>query len=745
MLSYKPPFIQSGNLTIFSDDVNPDVFYYACVEPNIIINTEGTPQIEAYAIIPESGLGERESIMEAGIMMDIDLSPGEEALQDARKAINKIYGKPPKQLVPAPIHDGKVKMIMANAGEEPDPTKWYISPEINSSVMGDNNAALVAKTTGENAKLLIAALNSEVVAASIHYSLNMLGTAPVFNARMKVDWKKVYHHFEKFEKENFIFYTDEITETIDELKETSAIEIQIEELDPDIKAEALKSMLNELKTEVFKKIFDPAPSPLSAGEKTEDRIAAGVSRVLASVAIGGHHILRNIHEEQLITSEINLSQKNAKLYPYYPQSLLISMIRRAGGIKDKIKWIKLDEIPFIDQSVEVNLPADSFTDTNIKSVLLNCRVLKKGFDEEVASQSLVFDAPEKTKAVFNFTREKNVDYVYKYKATVFIKTEGSNLPDKLELDWKEENSSFIYFNPELYFKTYTLSLNLDDTAIFSTAHLIEIFVECFDVKEDLPVLQKTFLLDGANFSQKNFSIVAGKNIELKFRLTTTYFLKESTEHKAIFEDVPEGFFFIPNPFENKWSVDIFCHADWASTHKLILETRITDAEREDLILNKFNFTSETGDTKISVNTSLKTPKEKFDYRITTISNDGNIIQGPWQNHEGPALAITDKIAAERILRATLVSCPDFEKMEIKIVSIEFVYEDSENNILVESGRLPFEKIGDTVTFKHPMPNFNHKQFKHMERVRSKTGKSYKTNWETDITDNIEIHIPDKIW
>ncbi|UJH91435.1 hypothetical protein LZ575_01215 [Antarcticibacterium sp. 1MA-6-2] len=86
--------------------------------------------------------------------------------------------------------------------------------------------------------------------------------------------KKVYHHFEKFDKENFIFYTDEITETIDELKETSAIDIQIEELDPDIKAEALKSMLNELKTEVLKKIFDPAPSPLSAGEKTEDRIAA---------------------------------------------------------------------------------------------------------------------------------------------------------------------------------------------------------------------------------------------------------------------------------------------------------------------------------------------------------------------------------------------------------------------------------------------------------------------------------------
>src|SRR5699024_2331368 len=115
--------------------------------------------------------------------------------------------------------------------------------------------------------------------------------------------------------------------------------------------------------------------------------------------------------------------------------------------------------------------------------------------------------------------------------------------------------------------------------------------------------------------------------------------------------------------------------DWTATHKLILETRIKDAEREDLILNKFDFSAETGDTKLSVVTSLKTPKEKFEYRITKIGIDGNIIQGPWKSHEGPALAITDKIAAERILQATLASCPDFERFDIKSVTIEFVYED----------------------------------------------------------------------
>lgn len=745
MLSYKPPFIETGPLTLFSDDVNPDVFYYVCMQPNVLRNQDHQPQMEAYAIIPEAGTGERDGILEASLMMDIGLVPDEADLQEAGKTIQKVTGRKPRLLAPAPIHDAKVQLIVAAAGEEPDPKKWFVTREINASVLGNNNAALVARTTGNDAKLLIAALDADVAAASVHYSLTLLGIAPVFKATMKADWKKIYHHFEKFDKTNFIFYTDEITEAVDQLKETNAIEIEIQELDPDIKSEALKSLMNELKSEVFKKIFEPAPSPLNAGSKWEDRVAAGVSRVLGSLAIGAHHIRRNIDESQLFSTEINLSQKNVKTYPFYPQALLSSLLQRAGGIKERIRWIRLDEIPFIDQKVEVSLAADTFTNTNIKSVLAECRVRDSNSGQIKIQQSLVFDSDEKNKTSFNFTREKQVVYQYEYRAVIFMQPAATNLPDKLETEWQTETTPYIYLNPAGYFGTKELSVNIDDTGIFDTAHLIEAKLDIVKKETQIPVVQKTFLFSSADFQQKAFTLIADKSLDLLFNITLTYFLKQAAEHKVVYENVAPGLFFIPNPFENKWSVDLICHADWSQMQKVILETRITDAERTDLLTNKFDFTKDSTETKLTASVSLRTPKETFEYRVTTVDGNGNIVQGPWKEQGGPVLVINDKIQAQRIIRATLTRCPDFEKNEIKQVTIELVYEDKTNQVHAESGRLAFTKPGDVVAFTHAMPDFNLKEFTYMVRVRGRSGQSYKTEWMKSTTDKINIELPDKIW
>lgn len=745
MLSYKPPFIEAGNLTIFSDDVNPDVFYYVCVQPNIIRDENGRPRMDAYAIIPESGVGERDSIVEAGIMMDISLAPAEEDLLAAEEQIKKILGRPPKLLAPAPIKEGSVKMIVAAAGDEPDPKKWFVTSEVKSSVFGNNNAALVARATGNDAKLLIAALDSDVIAASVHYSLTMLGITPVFKAKMKVDWKKVYHHFEKFEKMNFIFYTDEVTAAIDSLKETAGIQVEIEELDPDIKSEALKSLMNELKSEVFKKIFQPAASPLGAGNNIEDRIGAGVSRVVGAVAIGYHHIRRNMDESQLFETEITLAQKNVKTYPFYPQALLNSMIRRAGGITDQIAWIRLDEIPFINQKVEVCIAADTFKNTNIKTVFVECRIVQDGSDEIKEQQSIVFDSDETNKVTFNFTREKSITYRYEYRTTIFMQTDSGTLPDKLELDWKTETSPYIYINPAEYFDAFDLSINLADSSIFDNANLIEAVLDVSERNSNSPVLKKTFLFTSADFQPKPFTLVANKFVDLKFSVRLTYFLTQAKEHQAIYEDIPTGFFFIPNPFENKWSVDLISHADWEFTQKLILESRITDAEREGWILQKFDFTKELPETKLVVSTSLNTPREVFEYRVTKLTKEGEVIQGPWKEHGGPVLVITDKIQSERIIKATLVRCPDIEKNEIKQITVEFIYEDGDNQILAESGRLAFGKVGDAVEFKHPMPDFNHKEYKYLQRVRGRSGESYKSEWMKGTADKVNIEIPETIW
>ena len=113
MLSYKAPFLSSGNLTIFKDDVNDDIYYYLCVQPSISRNEDGNPQMEAYAILPESGIGATgEGIIEASLMIDISLKASTKDLEMAEVAIKEKFGEKPKLLAPAPIYSGKVYLIM---------------------------------------------------------------------------------------------------------------------------------------------------------------------------------------------------------------------------------------------------------------------------------------------------------------------------------------------------------------------------------------------------------------------------------------------------------------------------------------------------------------------------------------------------------------------------------------------------------------------------------------------------------
>src|SRR5687768_16061155 len=139
MLNYKAPFLEAGGLPIFKDDSNQDVFYYVCVQPSIMLDGNGAPRIEAYAILPESGVGiETESILEASLMMDVNLAPTADELAFAEKQIQEKLGTKPKMLVPAPIHSGKVYLIVAAAGDEPDPKKWFVTSDVKPSIFGNN-------------------------------------------------------------------------------------------------------------------------------------------------------------------------------------------------------------------------------------------------------------------------------------------------------------------------------------------------------------------------------------------------------------------------------------------------------------------------------------------------------------------------------------------------------------------------------------------------------------------------------
>ncbi|MEM6895368.1 MAG: hypothetical protein AAF554_16855 [Bacteroidota bacterium] len=750
MLSYQPPFMDVGNLTIFKDDTDPETFYYANIQPAIVQNAEG-PSLAAYTILPESSTDESiNQVIDSSLSMEVSLGVSEEILDVAIEQIKEQWGKNAKRLLPVTVTDGKVYLILASAGEEPDPKEWYVSSGISPSIFGDNRAALVVKTSGEEAKRLVAALNEDMVAGHVYYEMNMLGIAPTFKARLRVKWDRIYKHFEDMKVKNFIFAREEISNTFDELKESSLVEMEIEELDPDVSQYASKALLDELKTEAVKNLFKPSVPPLSASQKIENRIAHGVGMIHSSIIPGSHYILRNNKEIQSNELIVDLRERKAKKYPFYPQALLSTMIQKAGGLQDRLKWIKLDDLPFRPETITADLAADTFTIANIRSVKIDCEVWDQTLNKKERDHTFIFDGKEKLKGTFKYTRQHSNAYRYRYRATIYINNEGTGLPSQMEVDWQDTESEFIYFNPSEYFENTKLQIGIDDTSIFEHTHLIETTVTVREKKSNKKVLTNTFLLEADKEKKEPhlLSLLHSKLHPVKIDLQVVYYIPGSEEFTLELPDHEDFSFFIPNPFENKWTVELMSNADWEQTGKMIVETRIWDNTRGVWITDKFNFTKEQHSHQLGVVTSLDTPKENLEYRNTVIKNNSDVVRGPWTDHKGPILMVKDTVKPARSIKVMLAEAPDFEEFEIKELSVNIIYVDEDNNFKVNSddnGKLVFRKVGDVVRFTHELKDPSLLAYKYRYKVRSESGDNFRSDWVISEDEKIEITVPETIW
>ncbi len=750
MLSYQPPFMDVGNLTIFRDDTDPETFYYANIQPSIVEKQEG-PAIAAYTILPESSTDEDiNQIMDTSLSLEVSLKVTDKILETAKLEIKEKWGMKAKRLLPVTVTDGKVYMVIASAGEEPDPKDWYVSSGISPSIFGDNRAALVVKTSGEEAKRLVAALNEDVVAGHVYYELNMLGIAPTFKAKMRVKWERIYEHFEDMKVKNLIFFREEISNTLDDLKESSLVEMEIEELDPDVTEYASKALLDELKTEAIKRLFNPAVPPLSASKKIENRIAHAVGMIHSSIIPGSHYILRNNKEAQTNELVVDLRERKVKKYPFYPQALLSSMIQNIGGLGDHLKWIKLDDMPFRMETITVDLAADTFKINNIRTVKIDCEVWDDTIGKRENEHTFIFNKEDIVKGTFKYTRQNENDYRYSYKATIYLDNEGTGLPSQMEVDWKDTTSEFIYFNPTEYFENVKLQIGIDDTTIFKNTHLIETTINVRERETNKKILSQSFLLKGDDDDkeQKMLSLLYSKLHPVTIDLQVIYYIEGAEEYVLELEDHQDFNFFIPNPFENKWSVELMSKVDWEQTTKIITELRVWDHTRKTWIEEKFNFTKESSSHTFPIVTSLDTPKESLEYKNTEITTDGIIRRGAWKPHEGPILMIKDNVKPERTIKATLIEAPDFEEYEIKELVLTIVYEDEENDIHITSDdgkKLEFTKVEETLFFTHDMVNASHTEYKYRCKARSESGDRYRTKWTRTKEEHIEIIIPKNIW
>lgn len=748
MLSLKPPYLLSGNLVLFRDDVDSGCFYYVNQMPRISRDSTGEPVVSAYSILPESGADiSQGAILESGLNLDIDLGVTEEELEAAEKAVQKHFGVQAKILSPAPLHGGKVRFVMAQAGEKPDPSTWFVTSEITPSLIGDNKASLAIRTSGREAKMMIAAANEGSVPACIYYELDLIGMTPVYHARIVADMSIVYHRLKESKEDNYIFYTEEIEKVIQELQEEKALVVEVEETDPDIKAEAMSTLLDDLQKQIIDKFFEPLELSSEASPKSKgiiEQLGDAVSGIIHSI-IPGRHLFKSTYDEsQLKVITVDLSQKNAKTYRICPQALLKSMIDSAGvDMSRKIKWISLDALPYFNETVSIRIAADTFESSNINALLVTCRIVDIETNEIVmAPESFSFSSKDgKTAWDFNFNRQRGRKYGYEYKVTMYMTTGSQLLPDKLEIDWRRVDSSYIYINPAEYYKSFDVDLNLSDLTVFEQAQMIQADVTILHDKTTETVLEKQYIFSKEDFSHRRMTLVVGRDLPLQYNVRLTYFLPGAKEHVAEYQGISSAFYFIPNPFENRWSVDLVCKADWSTVSKVYLDTRIHDAERTDPIFNNFVFSEARQEARLDASVSLDTPSRCFEYLVTRYDLDGSTVRAGWYKHpDSPVLVVTTAdLKPEAFVRFRLENPSIWGELGIKSIAVHFLYVDGSGDKIDLTGS--FKRAEDVVEFTYPTGA----ETSYWLKLSGEDGDSFKIKEERCGTDAILIHVPDDIW
>lgn len=688
MLNLHPPYLDVGNIRIYTDDTDPNTFYYVTQKPRIALGDNGKPAISIYAVVPESGVGkDNDSILETAMSIDVDLSVTDEEIDAVKKAIQSNFKQKAKTLSPAPLHKGTVNFIMAQSSDTSDSKKWFVSSGFSPSMIGTNRVSLAVRTTGEDAKRLVAALSSNEVVASIYYELEVLGITPVFNAYMKADMAMVYHHVRKSTKKNFLVYNKDIDKIINELADTRVLTIRVEEQDPDIKAEAMKTLMNELKTEVVKRFFNKVDilSNKTSASNVVEGIAGTIGGILKTIIPNYSYSRKDVNETQLTSFEVNLQQKNAKTFPISPQGQIKEMIDSANlNLKDCLSWVLLDELEVKGQTVTVKLAANTFEGNFIKSVVTYCRVIDTSTNMQVKEpETLAFDADgqaDKMSKSFTYTRYKKKKYAYEYWSHIYLDAIPGLLPNPLVTKVCATESNYIYINPADYYKNFEIDLNLPDLTIFEQSKQIIAKVNVLCENHDNKVItSKDFAFDEQNADHKKLSIIAERNLNLSYTIDFTYVVPNAKDLVLnITQPQKNSILLVPNPFESKWQVDLDCVADWGTIERVILQTRINDPLQEEPIVNHFRFDGSHTSDVLKASCSLETSKWTFEYYYHVYHRDGSKTEGGWNQVQNESYVVIDvgSLKPERTVKVGLKNPSDFTNLHIAKLKVSLFPENN---------------------------------------------------------------------
>ncbi|MBC7350213.1 MAG: tetratricopeptide repeat protein, partial [Candidatus Aminicenantes bacterium] len=216
--------VQAGRFVFYRDHADPHKYYYVPDQPRLATKRDGTPEFTFIKYTKTDGA------TKGGVLHFLvtwGFTSGE--LSSAESALKGIDSQA-KLAGPVPFKEGTFQVISATAGKDGLFNRRIVG-EGKAPVLPGQKAAVSIALTEEGASLLWESFKNPTSDVSVQYVLKFSGITPAFQAKLKVDWDKVYtQHDIKAAVEGTVKVVKlraDLGATLEELRQKGAIQLEI--------------------------------------------------------------------------------------------------------------------------------------------------------------------------------------------------------------------------------------------------------------------------------------------------------------------------------------------------------------------------------------------------------------------------------------------------------------------------------------------------------------------------------------
>ncbi|MEW5807312.1 MAG: hypothetical protein AB1756_08215 [Acidobacteriota bacterium] len=216
--------VQAGGLAFYRDHADPHKYYYIPGEPRLVIRKDGTPEFTFIKYMKTGG-----DIKGGIIHFLVTWGLSDNEIMSAESALQMIDAKA-KVAGPVPFKEGTFKIVSATSGQG-GLFNVKVCGEGKAPIMPNQKAAVSIALTQEGATLLWESFKNPTSDISVMFMMKHSGITPAYQAKLKVDWDKVYtHHEVAFQAKGTIkmFQLEgNIKAILDELRQKGAIQVDV--------------------------------------------------------------------------------------------------------------------------------------------------------------------------------------------------------------------------------------------------------------------------------------------------------------------------------------------------------------------------------------------------------------------------------------------------------------------------------------------------------------------------------------